>query len=60
MPQKGQAAIANKIKKWVEAANELSDRYTGFALPITRLTSIKSLCREAYRCSKVCSLYVLR
>ncbi|MUG95145.1 hypothetical protein F7734_23395 [Scytonema sp. UIC 10036] len=52
MPQKGQAAIANKIKKWVEAANELSDNYTGIALPITRLTSIKSLCRDAIAAQK--------
>jgi len=37
--------ITTKIKKWVEAALELSSNYTGFALPITRLTSIKSLCK---------------
>ncbi len=40
-----QTAITTKIKKWVEAAKQLSTNYTGFALPITRLTSIKSLCK---------------
>ena len=47
MNQKSQQrAIANKIKKWLKAAAELSNKETIFALPITRLTSIKSLCTD--------------
>ncbi|MDF5725197.1 MAG: hypothetical protein PUP91_33050 [Rhizonema sp. PD37] len=44
--------LATKIKKWVEAALELSSDYTGFALPITRLTSIKSLFHDAIAAQK--------
>ncbi len=40
-----QRANANKIHKWLQAALEL--RQSKWALPITRLTSIKSLCQEA-------------
>ncbi|RCJ36499.1 hypothetical protein A6770_15865 [Nostoc minutum NIES-26] len=35
-----------KIKKWVQTAQELRSPNIRFALPITRLTSIKSLCRD--------------
>src|SRR5579883_500667 len=53
MQQKGkQTAITTKIKKWVEAAKELSSNYKGLALPITRLTSIKSLCNDAIAAQK--------
>ncbi|MGV2831663.1 hypothetical protein [Myxosarcina sp. GI1(2024)] len=45
-PKSQQRAIANKIKKWLKAAAELSNKETIFALPITRLTSIKSLCSD--------------
>jgi hypothetical protein len=41
-----QTAIANKIKKWLETVQELSDEQFRFAIPITRLTSIKSLCQD--------------
>jgi hypothetical protein len=44
--QNNQTAIANKIKKWVETAKELSNEQFRFAIPITRLTSIKSLCQD--------------
>jgi hypothetical protein len=44
--QNTQTAIANKIKKWLETAQELSDEQFRFAIPITRLTSIKSLCQD--------------
>jgi hypothetical protein len=44
--QNTQTAIANKIKKWVETAQELSDDSFRFAISITRLTSIKSLCQD--------------
>lgn len=38
------SAIAAKIKKWLTTAQEL--RNSRYALPITRLTSIKSLCQD--------------
>lgn len=44
--QNNQTAIANKIKKWVTTAQELSTEQFIFAIPITRLTSIKSLCQD--------------
>jgi hypothetical protein len=44
--QNTKTAIANKIKKWVETAQELSNEQFRFAIPITRLTSIKSLCQD--------------
>ena len=37
---------ANKIKKWLSTAVELQQDDFLFALPITRLTSIKSLCNS--------------
>ena len=49
MNQKAQlkpSAIANKIKKWVVTAQELKDEKFRFGIPITRLTSIKSLCQD--------------
>lgn len=39
-------AYATKIKKWVETAKQLSTENIIFAIPITRLTSIKSLCQD--------------
>jgi hypothetical protein len=44
--QNPQTAIANKIKKWVETARQLRHEKIRFAIPITRLTSIKSLCQD--------------
>lgn len=44
--QNTQTAFANKIKKWLETAQELSNEQFRFAIPITRLTSIKSLCQD--------------
>ena len=44
--QNTQTAIANKIKKWVTTSQELSSEQFRFAIPITRLTSIKSLCQD--------------
>ncbi|MEB3336925.1 MAG: hypothetical protein VKJ46_05635 [Leptolyngbyaceae bacterium] len=47
MKQKKQsAAIAAKIKKWLDSAKQLSTEKVIFALPITRLTSVKSLCED--------------
>lgn len=57
MPQKSQAAIATKIKKWVETAFELSSNYTGLAIAITRLTSIKSFCKDVQAAEKF-ALYI--
>ena len=59
MQLKGQqTAITTKIKKWVEAAKQLSTNYTGFALPITRLTSIKSLCKVDALPAEKFALYI--
>ncbi len=41
-----QTKFAAKIKKWVEAAQQLRTQNIRLALPITRLTSIKSLCQD--------------
>lgn len=47
MKQKGaNKAIANKIKKWLQVIVELNHGDFTFALPITRLTSIKSLSKN--------------
>lgn len=41
---KQQLATAKKIKKWIQATQEVEK--ARFAIPITRLTSIKSLCAD--------------
>jgi len=47
MKQKShQSAYATKIKKLVETAKQLRTENFRLALPITRLTSIKSLCQD--------------
>lgn len=47
MKQKNnQAAIITKLKKWVETAKQLNTPNLVFALPVTRLTSIKNLCKD--------------
>ena len=50
-----QRAIANKIKKWIQATKEVEK--TRFAIPITRLTSIKSLCSDEVAAEKF-ALYI--
>ncbi|MCC3600076.1 MULTISPECIES: hypothetical protein [unclassified Microcoleus] len=50
-----QRANANKIKKWIQATQEVEK--TRFAIPITRLTSIKSLCVDAVAAEKF-ALYI--
>ena len=40
------SAIATKIKKWIATAQELKAETFRFALPSTRLTSVKSLCQD--------------
>ena len=52
-----QRATANKIKKWIQATQEVEK--TRFAIPITRLTSIKSLCVDAIAAQKF-ALYIAR
>ncbi len=39
-------AHASKIKKWVETVKQLQTENFTLAIPITRLTSIKSLCQD--------------
>jgi hypothetical protein len=39
-------AIATKIRKWLEVVQDLNTQRQRFAVPITRLTSIKSFCQN--------------
>jgi hypothetical protein len=50
-----QRTIANKIKKWIKTTKEVEK--TRFAIPITRLTSIKSLCVDEIAAEKF-ALYI--
>ena len=43
---KEEKAIANKIRKWIKTAKEAETQTEYSCLSITRLTSIKSLCKE--------------
>jgi hypothetical protein len=54
---KQQLAIAKKIKKWIQTAQEVEK--ARFAIPITRLTSIKSLCVDEVAAEKF-ALYIAR
>jgi hypothetical protein len=54
---KQQLATAKKIKKWIQATQEVEK--ARFAIPITRLTSIKSLCVEEVAAEKF-ALYIAR
>ncbi|MEG4281262.1 hypothetical protein QUA62_27940 [Microcoleus sp. MON1_C1] len=54
---KQQLAIAKKIKKWIQATKEVEQ--ARFAIPITRLTSIKSLCVDEVAAQKF-GLYIAR
>ncbi len=56
-PKGNPAANATKIKKWVETAKQLRTEKFIFALPITRLTSIKSLCQDE-RAAEQFALYL--
>ncbi|MEG5059228.1 hypothetical protein QUB60_14545 [Microcoleus sp. A2-C5] len=57
-PKTSQAPIANKIKKWVQTAKEVEK--TRFAISITRLTSIKSLCTEDRVAAEKFALYIAK
>ncbi|MGB7890969.1 MAG: hypothetical protein WCF82_03450 [Microcoleus sp.] len=50
-----QRATANKIQKWIQATKEVEK--TRFAIPITRLTIIKSLCTDEVAAEKF-ALYI--
>ncbi|MEG4121818.1 hypothetical protein QUA43_30655 [Microcoleus sp. N9_B4] len=50
-----QRATANKIKKWIQATKEVEK--ARLAIPITRLTSIKSLCTDEVAAEKF-ALYI--
>ncbi|MEG4944915.1 hypothetical protein [Microcoleus sp. F4-D5] len=50
-----QLAIAKKIKKWIQTTQEVEK--ARFAIPITRLTSIKSLCADEVAAEKF-GLYI--
>ena len=52
---KQQLAIAKKIKKWIQTTQEVEK--ARFAIPITRLTSIKSLCVDEVAAEKF-GLYI--
>ena len=52
-------AIAKKIKKWLEAVRELKNQKRPWALQVTRLISIKSLC-QTQQSAKQFALYLSR
>ena len=54
-----QRANANKIKKWLKTAIELSDKNFKYSLPITRLTSVKSLCEDEIAAQKF-AFYIVK
>ncbi len=51
--------IAAKIKKWLETVRELNTQKYSFAISITRLTSLKSLCQDE-TAAKQFGLYLAR
>ena len=57
---KEQTAIANKIKKWLKTAQETETETRYFGLPITRLTSIKSLCKDDEVSAQKFALFIIK
>ena len=57
---KEQTAIANKIKKWLKTAEETQTETRYFGLPITRLTSIKSLCKNDLHSAQQFALFIIQ
>ena len=57
---KEQTAIANKIKKWIKTAQETETKTRYFGLPITRLTSIKSLCKDDEISAHKFALFIIK
>ncbi len=56
---KEQKAVANKIKKWLKTAEETKNETRYFGLPITRLTSIKSLCKNDESSAQQFALFII-
>ena len=56
-PKNQQLTIANKIKKWIQTTKEVET--ARFAISITRLTSIKSLCTDEVAAEKF-ALYIAK
>ncbi|MFB2921217.1 hypothetical protein [Aerosakkonema funiforme] len=56
-PKNQQITIANKIKKWIQTAKEAET--ARFAIPITRLTSIKSFCNDEIATQKF-AIYIAK
>ncbi len=54
--KKKQTATANKVKKWVQTAKEAEK--ARFAISITRLTSIKSICQQEQIAAEQFALYI--
>ena len=57
---KEQTAIANKIKKWLKTAEETQTETRYFGLPITRLTSIKSFCKNDLHSAQQFALFIIQ
>ena len=61
MPQtKEEKAVANKIKKWLKTAEETKTETRYFGLPITRLTSLKSLCKNDESSAQQFALFIIQ
>lgn len=57
-PTKLETAVANKIKKWLNTVQEIETKTLYFGLPITRLTSIKSLCKDDENSAERFALFI--
>lgn len=53
-----ETAVANKIKKWLKTVKETETETRYFGLPITRLTSIKSLCKDDHKSAQQFALFI--
>ncbi len=58
--KKEETAIANKIKKWLQTAEETKADIYGFGINITRLTSIKSLCQNDLIAAEKFALFIIQ
>ncbi len=55
-----ETAVANKIKKWLKTVKETETETRYFGLPITRLTSIKSLCQDDEKSAERFALFIIQ
>jgi len=55
-----ETAVANKLKKWLKTAKETETETRFFGLPVTRLTSIKSLCKDDETSAEKFALFITR